>query len=353
MMEISDVRLSTVLYIYSERDGLELDPAYQRLSDIWTLEKKQLLIDSIINGYDIPKFYFHRFIPPERISGQTKQYAIIDGKQRLEAIWQFIDGKFPLSDDFEYIIDSKIKPANLTYAELGRKFPTLKLRFDSYDLSIVAVQTKDVELIEDMFSRLNEAVPLSAAEKRNALGGKMPPAIRSLARNGFFTKRLPFRNSRYRHLDLACKFLLIEHKDTVTDTKKFYLDQFVKDWRKKAKSKPTKLLNKIRANLDAMNTVFSERDPFLSSVGNVVLYYHAFRLARDDGWMAEISRNVIIKFDTTRRENRRLAEEDMAAANYDLLEFDRYSQTPNDAYAMQLRLRVFLDHAFKQTLGNE
>ena len=61
MMEISDVRLSTVLYIYSERDGLELDPAYQRLSDIWTLEKKQLLIDSIINGYDIPKFYFHRF----------------------------------------------------------------------------------------------------------------------------------------------------------------------------------------------------------------------------------------------------------------------------------------------------
>ena len=96
----------------------------------------------------------------------------------------------------------------MKYTELGRKFPILKIKFDSYDLAIVSVYTEDIELIEDMFSRLNEAVPLSAAEKRNALGGKMPVAIRSLGREDFLKRRLPFKNTRYRHFDLACKFLL-------------------------------------------------------------------------------------------------------------------------------------------------
>ena len=353
MMEISHPAQSTVLYIYSEKDALELNPLYQRSSEIWTLEKKQLLIDSIINGYDIPKFYFHRFVKPKRTLEQTKRSAIIDGKQRLEAIWQFIDGEFSLSDDFEYLSDPKIKPAGLKYAELGRKFPTLKIRFDSYDLAIVSVYTDDIELIEDMFFRLNEAVPLSAAEKRNALGGRMPTAIRSLAREDFLKKRLPFKNTRYRHFDLACKFLLIEHSNEVCDTKKVYLDQFVRDWRDEARPRPAKLLKAARANLGAMDTIFSSGEPLLSSVGNVVLYYHAFRIARAEGWLDDISRDVIMRFDTERRNNRSVAEEDITAANYNLLEFDRYVQSPNDGYAMKLRLGVFLDCAFRRTWDNK
>lgn len=50
---------STILRINSEYDAIEKDPNYQRRGDIWTVEKRQLLIDSILNDYDLPKLYFH------------------------------------------------------------------------------------------------------------------------------------------------------------------------------------------------------------------------------------------------------------------------------------------------------
>jgi hypothetical protein len=73
-----------------------------------------------------------------------------------------------------------------------------------------------------------EAVPLSAAEKRNALPGPLPAEIRTVAKRDFFLKNLPFTNSRYRHFDLAAKFLLTEEVEKITDTKKVYLDAFVR-----------------------------------------------------------------------------------------------------------------------------
>jgi hypothetical protein len=44
--------------------------------------------------------------------------------------------------------------------------------------------------------------------------------------------------------------------------------------------------------------------------------------------------------------NRKKAEEKLADADYDLLEFDRYTQSPNDAGAMKFRLRAILNKMF-------
>jgi uncharacterized protein with ParB-like and HNH nuclease domain len=95
ILNINRMNLSTVLILYTDRASFYLDPEYQRQSDIWNLEKRQLLIDSIINGYDIPKLYFHKYPRPKKIRGNHYTYAIIDGKQRLESIWKFIDGGVP------------------------------------------------------------------------------------------------------------------------------------------------------------------------------------------------------------------------------------------------------------------
>src|SRR5437667_2787316 len=102
---------SSLLVVYSERHAIELDPDYQRISGIWTLEKRQLLIDSLINGFDVPKLYFHEFVPPKKIGGKKYRYAIVDGKQRIQTVWDFIDGKISLSEDFEYIRDTSVKAA--------------------------------------------------------------------------------------------------------------------------------------------------------------------------------------------------------------------------------------------------
>jgi hypothetical protein len=58
---------SSLIRIYSERRFIQVDPDYQRMSEIWTLDKRQLLIDSILNEYDIPKLYFHAFQTPKTL----------------------------------------------------------------------------------------------------------------------------------------------------------------------------------------------------------------------------------------------------------------------------------------------
>ncbi|MGH9822730.1 MAG: DUF262 domain-containing protein, partial [Blastocatellia bacterium] len=165
---VNDLKQSAIQYLHAMRSEIWLDPPYQRMSDIWGIDKRQLLIDSIINGFDVPKLYFHELVPPKKVGNIFQKYAIIDGKQRLEALWGFMDGKFALPNDFEYLYGKEYKLAGLTYLDIGEKYPVIKSRFDGTSLTVVAVRTDDIELIEDMFSRLNEAVPLNAPEQRRA-----------------------------------------------------------------------------------------------------------------------------------------------------------------------------------------
>lgn len=342
----------SLLIVYSERDAIELDPEYQRISGIWTREKRQLLIDSLLNGFDVPKLYFHEFVPPKEKGGKKFRYAIVDGKQRLQTIWDFISGNLRLAGDFKYLRDDNVKAKGLSYPELATKYPHIKARFDATPIDIITIRTNDVELIEDMFSRLNEAVPLNAPEKRGALGGPMPQAIRKVARHAFCSKHIPFPDDRYRHRDLAAKFLYIEFSNTIPNTKKGYLDQFVKDFRKwqteddkrASPSRISALVRKVDKTLSNMNSVFRAKDFLLRQVGMVTLYYHLFRLIRLHE-IGSVERHMLVQFEQDREANRSLAEskgEENKQVDTDLLEFDKHSQTPNDAYAIRIRLGILL-----------
>ena len=308
-----------------------------------------------MNQFDVPKIYLHKFPQPFERDGNTYEYAVIDGKQRLETIWAFIDGRFALASDFKYLKNEEssdhVFAAGLTYADLARKYPNVKTDFDSYALDVVCIETGDPELIEDLFSRLNEAVPLSAPEKRNALPGPLPPVVRALAAHPFFARNLPFSNKRYRHLDLAAKMLLIVSRDEVTDTKKAYLDNFFDAGRKMTQEVVDAYSAEIKSILDAMCAVFVDGDSLLRQIGMTVLYFHLFRRALRDDVHHLLNREAFIGFDENRRNNRMIAETDIANADYSLLEFDRYTQSPNDAYAMRIRLGVIDEKAFGGRLG--
>lgn len=335
---------ATVYNLFLEKDELWLDPPYQRAADIWPLWKKQLLIDSILNGFDIPKFYFHDLIPEMTVGKNSYRYAIIDGKQRLDAIWGFIENEFPLSEDIELVNQPDVEVRGLTYSELAEEHPRLKAKFDSRSLAVVTIQADDTELIEEMFSRLNEAVPLSAAEKRNALRGPLPPIIRAVAEHKFFTKNIPFSNSRYRHYDLACKFLLIAHEQQVTDLKKSYLDDFVTRFRDHELTKEAKQAEKrVKTVLNRMAKQFVVDDELLRQVGTVTLYFVLYADLEDKKWTKEVARTQLQKFNAAREKNRTVAEKNVAKANYDLLEFDRWAQSPNDAVALTYRFKVLRD----------
>lgn len=339
--------------MYRIRDSIQTEPEYQRSSDIWTKDKKQLLIDTILNGFDVPKLYFHKFLSPLLKDDKEYEYAIIDGKQRLEAIWGFIDGAFGLSDDFECLWDPTMLAAGMTYADLSKNFPDLKTALDSYPLTVVTIETADIEIIEDMFSRLNEAVPLSAAEKRNAKGGPVPIAVKTLTALPFFTSKVPFGNSRYRHLDLAVKFLLATDRQAIVDTKKRSLDKYVEDWSSQAKrSDALPFYDQTAQVLADMANVFTDKDKLLRQVGAVTLYFHLFRIARAEGWTAEIERHKLETFEGVRLLNKLQAEAGKEA-DIKLIEYDRYAQSSNDAYAIKLRLQILMGKVFLRDMNVE
>lgn len=342
---ISVLNNSSVYSIFRIKDRVYLDAEYQREGDVWTEDKRQLLIDSILNGYDIPKIYLHEFYPAKKIIGHTYDYAVIDGKQRLTTIWGFMDNGFPLADDFVLFRDQSLKLAGLTYEELKERHSEITDDFHGRSLSVVTIITGDIDVIEDMFSRLNEAVPLNAAEKRNAFGGVIPGIIRKLVTHKFFKKRIRVSPKRYRHHDLAAKMLYLIYKKQIVDTKKVYLDAFAKDFPKGAAGHKNgePLYESAAHTLKDMSNVFVNADDLLRSQGMIVLYFWLFYVAGRQSPPVSISRKRLIEFVEAKEENRRIAEKDMAKAAFALLEFDRLNQAPNDASAIEFRLKVLIE----------
>jgi len=349
--EISSLQKSSSWSVYRMRERIKMDPEYQRQGDIWTAEKRKLLIDTMINGFDVPKLYLHKFQSPVVDGSNSFEYAMIDGKQRTQAIFDFIENKFPLDDSFKYLPDNSINLGGLTYRELATKFPDIKQDFDSFSLNIITIDTDDIELIEDLFSRLNEAMPLNAAEKRNARPGPLPRLVREIARHGFFQDKLPFTNNRYRHYDIIAKMLLMASRDHVADTKKVYIDGFFEEHAESSAAQVDGLKTSVEEVLDGLEDVFVDADPLLRSVGMISLYFLMFEAAVDQSLLSQMSRAAFQDFETQRADNRRAAEIDITRADYNLLEFDRFTQSPNDGIAMRFRLAVLDDILFAGGLG--
>lgn len=334
----NEYRNATIMKIFYERDIIDFQPEYQRLGNIWAIPKKQLLIDSIINEYDIPKIYFHEKYPV--IDG--KKYAVIDGRQRLESIFDFIQGKFNLSENIQYFRDSNTHLENLSYEELGKKYPHIKVNFDSFVLPIIIIQTEDLELIEDMFSRLNDGVLLNAAEKRNAFGGDVILKVKDLVKDNFFTKKLKISNKRFQHFEIATRFLLIEDrlsKEIAIDTSKGILDKFVKD------NKNHDLLSFYTNSLNVlaeMNQIFLDNDSLLKRQGDMVIYYLLFKVAIQNNQVNLIRKDKIEDFQNEVATKSGLDEDD---SNQDYVTYYYYSQQGTNGFSnIKTRLKIMMNY---------
>lgn len=339
------LRANDILQLYRWRDQINLDPPYQRLS-VWNRTKRQTFIDSILNGFDIPKLYFHDL----GSASAPYRYAVIDGKQRLQALWDFMSNQLSLASDFVFFDDPKLKAAGLTYDQLMAQVPRLRARFDDFDVPVTLVQTDDENFIEDLFARLNIQMPLSAPERRNALGGPLPFLIRKIGVSPFFREYVRIRNDRLQHFDLAAKFLYLTYVDDVASTKRSTLDNFVTTFRRfreetNPKASPKylqSLRNKTESLLQAMESFFIKGDPLLASSGRATLYFHIFRRYRQVNQAIPLTRETLEEFNelvtAARKKSQRRAsgsDEEMSDLEQTLVLFDREKQTPNDGGAIK------------------
>lgn len=336
---------NSVYSSYTIKDEIDVAPSYQRNGDVWSLGKKQLLMDSLINRFDLPKLYFHKLIN----DNNGRDYAIIDGRQRLEAIWQFIDGEYSLGNEIDYLKDKSVDLKGMTYNDLAKNYPKIKNQLDGTLLPIMVVDTDDLDLIEDMFSRLNEAVPLNAAEKRNSINGHCIEAVTKLSKQHLFARKVKFSNKRYQHREAAIKLLYLEHcastDGKIIDIKKVYLDGFAKKYKNSNKAHIDKIYSSVSEIAKYLASIFTDKDRLLTAQASLPIYYLIARHQLDLGNKITLTRKQIEKFQTLRADNRKIAENDIEKAEFELLEFDRLSQQgTNDASSLRERTRIMLDY---------
>lgn len=155
---------------------------YQRKL-VWTLEEKQNLINSIANNFPIPLFLLAK-------NENNEFYEIIDGMQRLEAIFSFLNGEFPVEIEKEYgyfDLNTMAKTKELVDAgTIKQNTPvlnrTLCTAISNYQLPLSISSFPDNQ-IEEIFRRINSTGrQLSQQDLRQAGAiGDFSNLVRNLA----------------------------------------------------------------------------------------------------------------------------------------------------------------------------
>jgi hypothetical protein len=160
---------------------LQVNPEYQR-GAVWKQAQKKKLVDSVLRGYQIPLIYLHHI---KRNAGGFAQDAleVIDGQQRINALYEFSEGAFqlfdPVQDEAEARFPSfvKQKPCPWARCDFSRLGPDWQQTFLDKQLAIAYIETDDPNEARDLFVRLQAGMPLNAQEKRDAWPGQFTEFI--------------------------------------------------------------------------------------------------------------------------------------------------------------------------------
>lgn len=218
-----DVYISTVnlgsLIDQLENDEIDLQPDFQRVTDVWDNVKKSRLIESILLGLPLPSFYFSEDPVSQKLS-------IIDGLQRICAIRDFVlEKENPLKlEGLQFLKNFE----GFTFSQLAR--PEVK-RIKSLKITMNTLRKGtplDVKYI--IFQRVNTAgVPLTPQEMRHALNqGPAAIFIKELADMESFKKATNYsvESKRMQDRDFVNRFIAfyIGYQDYMGD-----LDMFLND----------------------------------------------------------------------------------------------------------------------------
>ena len=141
---------------WMDEKSLVVNRDYQRSPGLWPSNARSYFIDTILNGYPFPKVTIR-----QTINLRTKQSyrEIIDGQQRLTAIYDFVNNKFALSNVSKAYAKSKF----LDLDEVNKQ------NLLSYEVSVDSIIAATEEEVLEIFRRMNSYnVPLNEQEKRHS-----------------------------------------------------------------------------------------------------------------------------------------------------------------------------------------
>lgn len=173
-----------------------LDSDFQR-KDVWKMQQKRELIESVLMGLPLPIFYFNE--------DKKGRLVVIDGRQRLTALFEYIGNKFEL------------KNLKIMSQYNGKKFqdldPIMKTKIEDYQIFSYIIQPPTPDTVKfDIFDRVNRGgTQLNKQEIRNALyQGNATRMLERLSKTESFenvTEKVFKRDTRMKDKYIISRFI--------------------------------------------------------------------------------------------------------------------------------------------------
>ena len=186
-------------------DALILEPSFQR-EYVWNQPKKQQLIDSILLGIPIPTFYFS--------IDKNGNLLVVDGKQRINSILEFLKGKLSLPSSYRFLCLNKDSKDEVYFKELESR---VKRKFEDYPLTCYLVDSSVIPRFQnEIFMRVNRGGErLTIQEIRNASNvGKVTYLLNKISDNKEL-RIVPIKRKKDEYLVLRfLAYYLIHNNDS-------------------------------------------------------------------------------------------------------------------------------------------
>jgi hypothetical protein len=208
---------------------IDLDPVFQR-RDRWNTVQQSRLIESIIMAVPVPPV----FLAEE----EYNTYSVMDGKQRLTAIYMFLTDQFALSG-LKYW-------AELNKKKFSQLSKTVQNGIDRrYISAVVILNESDLDIKFDVFERINTGGQnLTPQEVRNCIyRGRFNDLLTELSENERFKKcvGLPDNPEKlkkvriYQRMDdiqLVLRFFLLQNYEEITGNLKTSMNDYMEERKK-------------------------------------------------------------------------------------------------------------------------
>jgi len=319
---------------------INFSPAYQR-GYVWKKNQKELFIDSLLLGYDIPKIYFH-----DNPNG-TIRFDVVDGQQRLMTISEFIANQLKLPSESDPINGEQI--ANKYFNELS---DDLQLDFQNINLDVVILNNiYNQDDIEDMFLRYQNGEPLNAAEKRKAIAGNFKEIVKELGTHRVFDK-CGFNDDREGYQDTVAKVLHIRmHGNFTSITPGSIKRTYLNNQNITINNPHVKDIQKCFNFINTAFNVSSNPTPKIKKFGILTLTEVIHNLIENysvNDFKKEIA-DSYLKFETLRVANSELEEEDQDPTFNAYTEAARADSPAQQAFRFETLLNFILKEVSEMT----
>lgn len=244
VFQSSDLSLEAIANMV-KGDAINIKPKYQR-RERWNKDKQSALIESFLLNIPVPPIYL--------AEDEYGSYSVIDGKQRITAVYNFIELKEKLVN-----LEKFKEIEGLTFEQLPSPLNNaLKIR--PYIRVITLLKQSDSLLKYEVFNRLNTGGDkLLPQEIRNAsFEGKLNDLLVELSENNIFRKQFNLESEKEREKSKIYKemldveyvlrfFTLRDSWDNFNGNMKIAMDNFMeKNYRSK------------ELNIEQLRTTFNQ-----------------------------------------------------------------------------------------------